>query len=136
MHGTGDAAFDAFLPQLGFDSGSGRFVAVWFGDESIDDEYEIWGRIVRSSDGGLEGDARPLSDAGGFGQATPYAALYPAIAFDPAGGGTGLVAWSGDDDTPQTAVGEYEIWGQRLLLALFADGFESGDTSAWSITVP
>ena len=27
------------------------------------------------------------------------------------------------------------VYGQRFIIALFADGFESGDTSAWSSTV-
>jgi hypothetical protein len=30
----------------------------------------------------------------------------------------------------------YHVTSDRPLLAVFADGFESGDTSAWSSTVP
>ena len=31
---------------------------------------------------------------------------------------------------------QYNIHGQRFGTQVFADGFESGDTSAWSVTVP
>ncbi len=31
---------------------------------------------------------------------------------------------------------DYELWARRFQLALFLDGFESGDTSAWDQTVP
>lgn len=57
--------------------------------------------------------------------------LRSAIAGDAEG--TFLVVWdsdgSGGDDDSSTS-----IQGQRLLGAIFSDGFESGDTSAWSFT--
>ncbi len=38
--------------------------------------------------------------------------------------------WRGSDGSGSS------IQGQRFSVPLFADGFESGDTSAWSTTVP
>lgn len=38
-------------------------------------------------------------------------------------------------DPPLTELA-YELWCQPLLLPLFADGFESGDTSAWNLEAP
>jgi hypothetical protein len=48
-----------------------------------------------------------------------------------------LVAWHGDDDVGGLVQGEDEIFIQRMVITdIFADGFESGDTAAWSATVP
>jgi hypothetical protein len=60
-----------------------------------------------------------------------YQLAFPAIAADSYGGF--LVAWNGNHDIGGMVAGELEIIGQRLGPAtLFADGFESGDASAWS----
>jgi hypothetical protein len=32
--------------------------------------------------------------------------------------------------------GTYHVAGNRLPVSVFSDGFETGDTSAWSATVP
>jgi len=42
-----------------------------------------------------------------------------------------VVSWAEGDE-----LGLDDVFGQRYTLALFADGFESGDTAAWSTTVP
>jgi hypothetical protein len=47
-----------------------------------------------------------------------------------------LVVWSGDDNVGGLIDGEDEIFGRRLGVLPFADGFESGDTGEWSATVP
>ena len=48
-----------------------------------------------------------------------------------------LVIWRGDDNVGGLVNDEFEIFGQRwattLPASIFEDGFESGDTSAWSL---
>ncbi len=74
--------------------------------------------------------------AGGQFQINTYTTggqSYPAVGFDAEG--RFVVAWTstesaGDDDLGRS------IQGQRFAVSLFADGFESGDTSTWSSSVP
>ena len=71
---------------------------------------------------------------GGTGD-NSFDALDPAVTYNPVEDEY-LVAWEGDDDVGGLVDGELEIFGQRLAIPLFGDGFESGDTSAWSAAVP
>jgi len=45
-----------------------------------------------------------------------------------------VVVWMSDGSNGSDRLG-YSIQGQRFTIAIFTDGFESGDTSAWSSTV-
>jgi hypothetical protein len=56
-----------------------------------------------------------------------------AIAIDPAG--NRLIVWDSNASPGTDSDGE-SIQGQLMRPILFRDGFESGDTSAWSATVP
>ena len=58
--------------------------------------------------------------------------VHPSVAVDP--DGDFVVVWSSDGSSGSDT-SDSSIQGQRFG-ALFADGFESGDTSAWSSTVP
>jgi len=49
--------------------------------------------------------------------------------------GSFVVVWS-SELSDGTDTDRESIQGQRFSTAFFADGFESGDTSAWSNTVP
>jgi hypothetical protein len=71
---------------------------------------------------------------GDIGEAN-YPARQPAVAFSGANNEY-LVVWSGQDNVGGLVDEEKEIFGQRLTSDLFSDGFESGDMSAWSLTVP
>ncbi len=51
------------------------------------------------------------------------------------GDGDFVVVWSSFGSSGSDSAGE-SIQGQRFAVPLFTDGFESGDTSAWSNTVP
>jgi len=51
-------------------------------------------------------------------------------------GGHGAVVWASNGSSGSDVMG-YSIQGQRFALPfVFADGFESGTTSAWSSTAP
>ncbi len=56
----------------------------------------------------------------------------PALAFNP--DGTFLVSWTSGGSTGSDS--NFGIHAQRYAAVQFADDFESGDTSAWSVTVP
>jgi len=74
--------------------------------------------------------------AGGQFQVNTYTTggqSYPAVDFDVEG--RFVVVWTsyesaGDDNSGRS------IQGQRFAIPLFADGFESGDTTRWSSSVP
>ena len=76
------------------------------------------------------------------GGATPTMALQVGSPAIDAGGSVGCLATDqrgvvrpidGDDDGTATCdIGAFEF----QPMVIFADGFESGDTSGWSVTVP
>ncbi|MEM8996928.1 MAG: hypothetical protein AAGF23_19250 [Acidobacteriota bacterium] len=104
--------------------GRGGFVVVWDGDAPSGGSFdEIWGRRLLAS-GALDGDEFRINTH------TTNRQVFPAIA---AGQGGELMAvwhsWTGDGSGTSVA-------GQRLrITGVFEDGFETGDTSAWSRVV-
>jgi len=56
-----------------------------------------------------------------------------AMAYNPLLGDA-LMVWQ--DSGHATDLGVWGVWGRVWTGLLFADGFESGDTSEWSATVP
>jgi hypothetical protein len=139
MGGTGYPAYDADFPAVAYDSASSQYLVVWRGDDynggMVDEELEIFGQRLDAATGAEAGpnDFR-ISEMGGSGNPI-YGANYPAVASS-AGAGQYLVVWCGDDNVGGLVNEEYEIFGRRLGILPFADGFESGDTSGWSTTVP
>ncbi len=101
-----------------------KFFVVWRSDdtysfltvEPLDDEFEIFGRIVDAENGTPEGNLIRISDMGADGDAT-YSAFSPAIVYNSTGNAGNpeyLVAWYGDDDTGSLIDEEFEIYVQRL----------------------
>jgi hypothetical protein len=94
----------------------GSFVAAWWGSGGI------LGRA-------LSVDGSPLTDDFQVNTYTTGSQNFPS----PSGAadGTFVVVWASYHDGDLTG-----IFGQRLALPqIFTDGFESGDSSAWSSTV-
>ncbi len=113
----------------------GSYLVAWEAPtvEGIE-EYEIFAQALNAI-GGLDGPALRLSFMGPA-EDLNYAGLRPAVAANGALGDF-LVAWEGDDDTLPLVDGELEIFGRNVgeqVTLIFADGFESGNTSAWSST--
>ena len=141
MGGTGNATYTAHDPAVAYNATHNGFVVVWRGDHDAgglsDNELEIFGELL-GADGVTIGpsDIR-LSDMGGTGD-NPFAAGWSSVAYGD-GPDELLVVWAGDDDVDGLVDDESEIFGQRLTgdpARLLLDGFESGDTSAWSATLP
>ncbi|MEO1085456.1 MAG: hypothetical protein AAFY88_14550 [Acidobacteriota bacterium] len=134
MGPDGNRGFDAEAPAVVYAPERQEFQVLWRGDDNTapyqNDEFEIFGQRLDASGSELGGDLG-LSRFGPQGQ-TRFGADSPAAAVGP--GGQVLVVFEGDTDDGERVDDEFEIHG--LLPPLFADGFESGDLSAWSNVIP
>jgi hypothetical protein len=138
--GLGEAGFKADLPEVVFSPVSNRYLVSFRADD--DQGGQVYGEReihLQALDGATGAEVGPndlrISDMGPNGD-TGYVTIHPAIAVSSTDGGM-LVVWQADDDSGGVVDGEYEIFGQRLSGGpLFADGFESADSSAWSSVVP
>jgi hypothetical protein len=116
---------EQFMPAVGLD-GSGGFVVTWHSAQSDGDPdaNSIQGQKF-DSDG---------TEVGAQFQVNSYttgAQTYPALGV--AADGSFVVAWQSDGQDGDTL----GIFGQRYARdKIFIDGFESGNTSQWSATVP
>lgn len=138
--GTGETFFDADSADVVYSAPTGRYLVSFRADDDgggqIDGEIETFIQAVDAATGAEVGpnDLR-LSDMGPNGTHL-YQAAFPALACS-SNDGTCLVVWQGDDDTGGMVNDEFEIFGQLVSGGpLFADGFGSGDTGAWSAAVP
>ncbi len=107
----------------------GDFVAVWGSDGSSgsDSSYSsVQGQRFDSA-------GAPVGDEFQVNTFIVYSQLLPSAAADAEG--DFVVVWSSGGSSGSDS-SSYSIQGQRFTVPIFADGFESGDTSAWSNTVP
>ncbi len=102
-------------PSVGED-GAGGFVVAW-SDGSETSSYRLRGQRF-ALDGQPTGQEFPVD--------TEKTGWQFRSRMDHLGAGRFVVAW------PQGS----DVRGRRFVVPLFADGFESGDTSAWTDTVP
>src|SRR5262249_41044533 len=105
--------FHAYNPAVAYNGTANEYFVVWSGDDTTNDEFEIYGQRIAAPNGVEVGaDDFRISDMGPDGNET-FDAQEPAVAYN----GTAneyLVAWSGDDNTGPLENEEYEIFGQRL----------------------
>jgi hypothetical protein len=138
--GVGNGAYGVVWgPELAYHQTIDRYLVVWAGEDNvggmIDGEWEVFAQALTSDIQGVGPNDERISDVGGIGELA-YAAYEPVVAAN-SENGQFLVAWNGDDNVGGLVLGENEIFIQRVYLTdIFADGFESGDTAAWSATVP
>ncbi len=111
MGPDGNAAFDAFDPDVAYNATTNQFLVVWIGDDDtgalVDGEFEVYGQRLEASGAEVGVNDRRLSDVGGTGDAALDAGE-PAIAHN-AVDNQFLVVWEGDE-----ADDELEVYGQRL----------------------
>jgi len=116
--GTDVASYGGFGRIAGLKTG--EFVAAWEGDDK---------KSGGISSRAFSENAMPLTDD--F-QVNTYTTGFQGVPSLSAGAdGTIVIVWESPHDGDVKGV-----FGRRLSLAQFVDGFESGDTSAWSITIP
>lgn len=116
MGPAADTAYDAYSPDVVYNSSQNEFLVVWQGDDLsgalAEGEYEIFGQRINAATGGQVGtDDFRLSDMGPDGNDL-YDAADPAVAYN-SGDNNYLVVWHGDDDAA-TALDEIEIFGQLI----------------------
>ncbi len=116
---------------------SGSEVIVDFYDRRLDPGNLLFDRYrASSSDGGLTWEANErLSDVSSpvvldGALATCYHGDYDQSLI--ASTGERISLWSDDREAPDLA----DVYSDGGSVTLFADGFESGDTSAWTATIP
>jgi hypothetical protein len=113
MGPDGDTKFAALAPAVAYNGVNNEYLVVWQGDDTTDQEYEIFGQRLDGAMGAEVGvnDFR-LSDMGPEGN-PDFDAFFPAVAYNGAANEY-LVVWYGDDKTALLVNEEYEIFGQRL----------------------
>jgi hypothetical protein len=108
-------------PALALDP-SGGFAVTWHGEGRGGAGFDVFGQLYDAAGARLGGEFRVNSYTTGLQQIVSVA---------PRGAGEFVAAWRSDgQDGSGTA-----IVGQRFGAVLFADGFESGDVSAWSASM-
>jgi hypothetical protein len=108
-------SFDAFKPAVAFASGAHEYLVVWYGDDGVDDELEIYGQRLSAAGAALGANDFRISHMGPDGSHA-FQAARPDAAYD-SQTNEYLVAWDGDDDRGGLVDNEFEIFGQRLSAA-------------------
>jgi hypothetical protein len=110
MGPDGDTSHSGISPDVAYNSQDDLFLVVWHGDNTVNNENEIHGRLI-GPNGTPLGAAFAISDMGPAGN-VDYGATNPAVAYNPVDNQF-LVVWRGVDDGAGFD-GEVEIFGQRL----------------------
>jgi hypothetical protein len=112
MGPDGNAGFDAFVPAVAYNSQANEYLVAWQGDDTTDDEFEIFGQRLGGTGVPVGANDFRISDMGPDG-ATNFNALDPAAAYD-AKTNEYLVVWKGDDNSPGLVDNDFEVFGQRI----------------------
>jgi len=121
MGTDGDTSISVFAPAVSYNSANNEYLVVWDGDDDsgslVDGEFEIYGqRLVASTGVEVGSNDFRLSDMGTDGSST-IDGFSSAVAYT-SESNEYLVVWNGDDDTGGTVDDEFEIYGQRVEIAL------------------
>ena len=128
-------------PHVSFDPDSGASAIAWAGDASVQgDGLDVFLQVFDPGGNPIGGEIRANTTTAGF-QDRPAVRFLPER--DPQGRPQVAVVWrdvANGDGTGANGTGTsykcFAINGFEEPGPIFADGFESGDTSAWSDTVP
>jgi hypothetical protein len=116
----GDAAFDAFKPVITYNPQANEFLVVWYGDDAVADEIEVYGQRLAAAGTEVGPNDFRISDAGPNGNPS-FAAQRPSVAYN-SRALEYLVVWDADDNGAPLIDNETEVFGQRLT----ASGSEVG----------
>lgn len=118
MGNDGDTTMSAYDASLVSSTKANEFLVVWYGDDTTDEEFEVYGQRISAEGSELGSDDFRISDMGPDGNTT-FSAYLPSVAYD-SHSNAYLVTWHGVDSVP--GIDDREIFGQRLS----ADGSEIG----------
>lgn len=109
---AGNNSFDAFAPEVAYNSQENNFLVVWHADATgVDNEFEIFGQFISADGKEIGPDDFPISDMGPDDNAD-FDALLPSIAYNSMANNF-LVVWYGDDDL-NSVNAAFEIYGQII----------------------
>jgi hypothetical protein len=108
MGPAGNTSFHGLDPDVAWNSQTNEWLVVWQGDETTDNDTEIWAQRLASNGTAVGIDDFALSNMGPAAS-NLYWALEAAIAW---GNGKYLVVWRADDDTGALVDDEWEVYGQ------------------------
>lgn len=116
-----------FTPDLAYGP-DGDLLVTWEsgGSPGSDNDFSVQARRLTATGAGV----------GAEFQINTYTTSFqvgPSVGID--GDGRFVVAWQ-SDGSGGTDTDDASVHAQRFATLIFADGFESGNTSAWSVTVP
>ncbi len=123
--GPGGQCLEAGRPGLAYVAAEQSYVVAWSGTVDLggDGDREV---IVRALKAGVDptpgADQTQISNMGS--DDTNFGGFLPSIAASPQGV---LALWWGDDNANGGIDNKFELWGQNLLLNVFANGFEGED---------
>ncbi len=134
----GDTSFSAHSPAV--ISGIDSYHVVWHADDDtfgmVDGEFEVFSAGVPADPTVLGLLVHPRLTTMGSNGDMSRGAFDPALAYDHQRDGA-LLVWWGDDNNSPSVDDEFEIFGQLLGFSfVFGDGFETGNPSRWSSSVP
>ena len=121
----GSADRDALNPAVAVETIDGDYLVVWQGDDSFDNEFEIFGQRLRHFTATTFGEfgTNDLRISGMGPIRNPdFDATNPAVAYNSTNFEF-LVVWQGDDNTGLLVDNEFEIYGQRI----FGSGFSGNE---------
>jgi len=115
MGPDGNTGYDAYYPDVAWNSTDNEFLVVWHGDDNtglfVASEYEIYcQRLLGANGTEIDGDLR-LSDMGPDGTPSQFDPFYARVSYN-ATDNVYLVVWDSDDDTGSLVDGEDEVYFQ------------------------
>ena len=119
----GNDAYDAYKPNVTYNSTDNEYLVVWWGDDDtgslVDNEFEIYGQRISDAGAEIGGDLR-LSDMGATDGSVSFYAESPRVSYN-ATDNVYLVVWHGDDDTAPQVDEETEVFFQVVAGATGAE---------------
>jgi hypothetical protein len=112
----GNANFDGSNPAVAYSSTDNAYLVVWEGDDDtsplVDNEKEIFGQRIDNTGTETGSNDFRISDMGTNGSSV-YQVLGAELAWNSTDNQY-LVVWQAFDNTGSLAIGEFEIFGQRI----------------------
>lgn len=113
---VGNTAFNVNDPSIAYGSQDGLYLVVWVGDNNtggyVDNEVEIWGRLISSSTLTASGSQFVISQNSTIGNDV-FDQTTPEVVYN-SSNNEFLVVWAGDCDCSPLVDNEFEIYGQRV----------------------
>ncbi len=115
MGPNGDDDFDARSPSISYNSLTNQYLVVWYGDDVIEDENEIYGQLLTASGQQTGSNDFRISYMGPDDDLN-YDGILPAVVYN-ANNNQFMVSWQADDNSNGMVDDELEIFGRAVSAA-------------------